>query len=179
MSEPPTFDSMPVLPPPNDEAAARGAAEPAPTPVVRAAWSLYGLAAVQIFGMVTALFSPDSAREAIRQTDPELTEAEVSTLFTIGLVFTIVVALVFAGAYVLCGRKVLAGRGWARVVASVLTGLVIVLDVLSLAGGTITEAGDALTPAITVAGLLLAVTFVAMAWSRPANEYFAAAHARR
>jgi hypothetical protein len=176
VSEP--YDAMPAQPPWDGEDSAHPAAGGAPASVVRAAWSLYGLAALQIFGMATALLAPDSAREAIRQTDPELTEAEVSTLFTIGLVFTIVVAAVFAGVYLLCARKVLAGRSWARVVASVLTGLVIVLDVLSLARGALTDSGDAFTPAITVVGLVLAAAVLAMAWSPTSNTYFTAPHAR-
>jgi len=134
---------------------------------------LYGLAAVQVLSFLVGIFS-SSAEDAIRETDPSLTESEVSTLVTVGLVFSAVVSIAFAGLYVLCARKSLAGRAWARILGTVLTGLVVILSILALTGGALIGGTDVFTTILSVVGLALAVVFLVSIWSRPSNEFFAA-----
>lgn len=177
MSQPPSYGSMP--PPPAGYPDGGSAPAAPPTNVQRAATCLYGLAGLQVVGLLLSIFTTDSARDAIRETDPSLTESEVSTLVTVGLVVSALVSLAFAGLFVLCARKVLAGRNWARITATVLTGLLVLLGALGLAGGALVGGAESITVVLTVISVALAFAFLVLAWTRPANSFFAAAGARR
>lgn len=175
MSQPPSYGSMPPPGYPSDESPP---ATP-PTNVQRAVTCLYALAAVQVLSLVYSLTSTDSTRDAIREADTSLSDSEVSTALAFGLIVVALFGAVFVGLYVLCGRKMQSGRNWARITATVLTGLLLMLGALSLAGGALVEGDDAVTTFLTLIELILAIAFLVLAWTKPANDYFAAAGARR
>ena len=159
------------MPPPSAGEAFAARPEP-PQEVQKAATILYITAAWGLVGLVISFFTIE---DAVRDATPTLTDAEVSTAVTGGLIFASIFALAFAFLYFLCGRKMLEGRNWARIVPTVLIGIGLLFSLLGLGTGQIS--GVSLVS--LVISLALGAAFLFFAWRRPSSEFFKAARAPR
>lgn len=134
--------------------------------VINSALSLLGL-------VVTLLFDRDALRAAARTSlegsGTSFTEAQLDQAVNASLIFTGVVAVLFFALYLLFAFKMRAGRNWARIVLTVLGGLSIVLNLVSLG----TTSGISMV--LTLASLALVGGAVFLMFQRDSNEYFNAA----
>ena len=123
--------NMPPAAPPLDESELRGAQNlPAPPPVQVSFWLWVGSAVVSVIGALLGFTQSGAALDAARSNNTaHLTDAQLQTAVTFGLVLAAVFLIVFAGLYLLFAFKARAGRNWARIVLTVLT----VVGVLFLA----------------------------------------------
>ncbi|RAS67305.1 hypothetical protein C8D87_103644 [Lentzea atacamensis] len=160
-------ESQIPAPPPLSESELRGGAEPsgtAPREVQLSFWLWIVGAALSVIGALFAFTQRDRLLEEARNRPDAggLSEAELDTLVTIGLVVGVVIALLFAGLYVLFAFKARAGRNWARIVLAVLTAL----GVLALVIGGISIAA--------VLSTVVAIVAVVLLFLPASNQYFAA-----
>jgi hypothetical protein len=153
---------MPAAPPLH-EGELRGPQNvPAPTPVQVSFWLWVATAVLGLVAAVIGFTQRDAALNAVRAANVRhLSDAELETAVTLGLVVAAVFFVVLAGLYLLFAFKARAGRNWARIVLTVLT----VLDVLFLA-----------TNFTLVSGLstLLAVVAVVLLFLPASNAFYAA-----
>lgn len=162
------------MPPPSEHETSAVVPEP-PQPVRRAATILYVIVAWSLLSLVLGFATTDATKDAIRDSDPTLTESQVEAAATLGLVVGAVFAIAFGLLYVLCARKMLQGRNWGRIVPTVLIGLGLLFGVIGLAAG-----GSTGTTSIGLfISAALGIAFLVFAWSRQSNDFFKAARIPR
>lgn len=124
---------------------------------------------MSVIGALFAFTQRDTLLEEARKRPDAggLSETELDTVVTIGLIVGVVIAILFAGLYVLFAFKARAGRSWARIVLAVLTAL----GVLALVIGGISIAG--------VLSTVVAMVAVVLLFLPASNQYFAAGQTRR
>ena len=139
----------------------------APPPSVSLAQKLmYALAALSVIGTLLSLLDTDAIREmAPAGTDPD-------TFATATITTSVVITVISVVIWVLLARFVGRGKGWARIVATVLAALGILLSLLTL-GGT------AITTVVGIIGLLVYVALIVVLWRKDASAYFKSAGAPR
>jgi O-antigen/teichoic acid export membrane protein len=129
-----------------------------------------GLAALQI---LISFFLIDSLRDQIREDNPNFTESEVNSGANISLAFIVVVGLIGVGLWIWMARENGEGKSWARIVATVLGGIGILLTLFTLLGGGM---GASL---FGLVNLVLAIVILVMLYRRDASEYYRARSAFR
>jgi hypothetical protein len=174
-NQPNPYEPLPSMPPPADAELAVGRSVgptgPLPTAVDRASKILYLLAAYGVVTSLLGLLRRDSIEDSVRDSQPDLTDAEVSSAVTVALVLGVIVGLAFAFLYFLCGRKMRDGRNWARVTPTVLLGLAVAFGLLGLANGS---GGGEVGIGLQIVTIALGIAFLVFSWSRESNEFFAA-----
>jgi hypothetical protein len=143
--------------------------EPDPPPSLATAVKLmYVGAALSAVGIVTSLLQRDELRDQIEKNDSSLTQDEIDTAVTFGLVTSIVIGLVVIGLWIWMARTNERGLTWARTTATVLGALSIVSLLASLAMGQSTTLGTALS----VVSVLLAAVILYLLYRPDSNEYY-------
>jgi hypothetical protein len=131
--QPPAYPAMPPPPFPNGEAVPKP--QP-PSSILNAVRLMYVGAALSAFGFLVGLLTQDDIRDQIAEDNPDFTASEVDRAVTVGVVFTVVIGLIAVGLWVWMAETNRRGRKWARVVATVLGGLNIVLTLIGLTQNT-------------------------------------------
>lgn len=167
-----------------------GRHEPAPAvakpPSVSLAEKLmYGGAAITVISGLLGLFTDqegtrDQVREQLEAAGQATDEASLDAAMQVGMITGIVVMVISAALWVLMGWLNGKGVGWARIVASILGVLGIVLTVVGLAGSALpgVAAGSALSLVLSVVLGLIALAVIVLLWRPDASAFFAARKGR-
>jgi hypothetical protein len=137
-------------------------------PAIRNAVRLmYVGALLSLIGVLLTPLQTDAIRDAVEDSDASLTAGEVDTVVAFSIGMAVVSGLVGVGLWLWMAIKNGQGRSWARVVATVLGGVNIVLTLLSVAGGQATG----LTIAVSLLGVALAAVIIVLLY-RPESSRF-------
>lgn len=157
-----------------------------PSSVSLAEKLMYAGAGITLLNGLLALFTDqddrrDQVRQQLESAGQAADEASLDAAMQIGLVGGIVSAVVGAALWALMGWLNGKGIGWARIVATVLGILGVLLTVVGLAGTAVlpgAAAGGVLPLVISVVLGVIALAVVVLLW-RPDSSAFFAARRRR
>jgi hypothetical protein len=161
-----------------------GPTEPAPTAtppssITTAVKLMYVGALISLIGLITSLLSTGDMRAAVedslRKQGKKVDPSVVDSLVTGGIIIGVVTALIGIGLWIWMARKNQAGRSWARIVATVLGGLNVLLTLVSLTRSTSTGVGTV----VNIIMVLLALAILFLLWRRESSDYYAARSAPR
>lgn len=166
-----------------------GAPSPAPakpSSVSLAEKLMYGGAVITLISGLLSLFGDQDAmretlREALEAEGQALSPADLDAAVQLGLVTGIIVAVVGAVLWALMGWLNGKGIGWARIVATILGVLGVLVTLLGLVGSALVPgaaAGGALSTVLSILTGIIALAVVVLLW-RPDSSAFFAARARR
>ena len=141
----------------------------APPEVVRATQLMFVRVAIGIISAIITFASGDAIRTSIRDRDPSLSQDQIDSAYTVGVVVAVVFGLIFAVLYILLAIQVRKGKNWARIVTWVLAGLGVLSGLLGLFG-----TGTGLEKVVAVLLLLVDAGIIVLLTRKPANQYFAA-----
>ncbi|EWC63438.1 hypothetical protein UO65_1115 [Actinokineospora spheciospongiae] len=166
---------MPAAPPLSDREMGQPLARPKPVDTAFTLW-IANAALSLIAYVVTLTLGGDALREAARDSARAsggggLSEADIDTAVTAGLVFSGVIAVAFFALYLLFAFKMRAGRNWARITLTVLGALGLISGLFSLLGGGL----DAVSLVLNIIQIALIGTAIFMMWQKEATHYFEAA----
>ncbi|MEV6832004.1 hypothetical protein [Amycolatopsis sp. NPDC051102] len=169
MSESPEYPSYPQ----SSASAPTGqpAAPARPGTVEAAFWAFLASTVIGLIGGLLIFANRDgiarSLRDANRERNGNLTDAQIDQAVNIGMITAVVIAVIIAALYLLFAFKLRAGRNWARIVLTVLTGL----QLLSVLIGQSTIG--------SFVAVFAAVVGVVLSFTGPSNAYFASLKAPR
>ena len=144
---------------------------------------MYGGAAVTVISGLLGLFTnqdatQDQVREQLEAAGQATDEASLDAAMQVGMITGIVVMVISAALWVLMGWLNGKGVGWARIVATILGVLGVLLTVVGLAGSALlpgaAAAGGALSMVLSVVLGLIALAVVVLLWRPDASAFFAA-----
>lgn len=148
-----------------------------PKPLDLAVKLMYAGAALSLVSLLLSFVQTDAirdqTREQLEQQGEQVTEELLDNAVTFGIVFGVLIGLLGAGLWVLMAVMNGKGKKWARVVATVLGALGILLNGLGLTGigaGTAT----ALSLVLSVVTILLAVAILVLLWNKENGPYYEA-----
>jgi hypothetical protein len=168
-----TSQPLPSFP----EESARNDSRPPATveqpPSIRTAVTLMRVGAgLAGLGLVIALATMSSMKDDtiadLRTTSPDLTTSELDTAYTVGIGFAIVLSLVIVGLWLWMASANGKGHKWARIVATVLGGLSIVVILISLAAGS----GGALALVSNIVNLLVGAGALFYLYRPDSNRFY-------
>jgi hypothetical protein len=144
-----------------------------PQTIVTAVKLMYVGAALQVLGILLSFFTTDALRDQFREDDASLSTSELDSMVTGTLAVGTVLGLVFVGLWLWMAHTNGQGKSWARVVASVLGGLNLVLGVAGLVGAGI--AGGTTTGGVILSliSMVVAAVVLWLLWRRESTEYYA------
>lgn len=164
----------PAYPPPSmPPQVPYGEQRPKPTPppsMLTAVKLMYAGAALSAIGFLTSLLTQDSARELALERDPNLTESEIDAIVAFGIALAVVVGLVGVLLWVWMAESNRRGKSWARIVATVLGGINILLTVTSLVTGQY----SGLVLVFNVLSAALAAVILYLLYRPDSNAYYEA-----
>ena len=105
-------------------------------------------------------------------------DIDVDDIVKVVVIIAIIVTLIEVGVWIWVAVKTRQGRSWARVLSTVLGTLFVVFAVLGFAIARVAPATatdqDVLSSALSVIGVVLALTIVVLLWVPDSNRWFAA-----
>ena len=135
-------------------------------------------AVISLLSLVATLLTLGSLKSQIRDQlvagGQQVTDAAVDAAYAIAIVGSVVVALIGVGLWLWMAWKNGQGRGWARIVATVLGGLNVVMTLFSVASGNAT----ALAMVLGLVNLVLAVAILVLLWKKESSAFYAARSGR-
>jgi hypothetical protein len=150
-----------------------GRPEP-PRSVITAVRLMYVGAAISALGTILALVSLSSFTTTLRNADPSLTTAQISSFKSIYIGSAVVGGLIGIGLWVWMALANKAGKNWARIVSTVFFGIA-TLEMLY----NLVRAEPAAGKIGTVLVWLVGLGAIVMLYRRESSEYFSAASAPR
>lgn len=179
-----SYESAPGMPAEGHGTSAPTA--PKPSSVSLAEKLMYAGAAVTLISGLLSLFGDrDAMRETLREgleaDGQTVNAADLDSLVQVGLITGIVFAVIGAAVWALMGWLNGKGIGWARIVATILGVLGVLLTVVGLFGSALlpgAETGGALSMVLSVVTGVIALAVVVLLWRPDASAFFAA-RARR
>jgi uncharacterized membrane protein len=141
---------------------------------------MYAGAVLQVLaGLASLLQNRDDLRAQIRDQlesqGTEVTDATVNTAMAVSFGAAIVFGLIYAGLWVLMAVFNGRGKSWARIVATILGGLNIVLTAFGvIASSTAGMAGGIVATVFQVTIALLGIVILVLLWRRESSDYYAA-----
>jgi uncharacterized protein (DUF983 family) len=127
---------------------------------------MYVGAALSAIRFIVGLLTQDSVRDNIADQNPDLDAGELDAAVTVAIVFTVIVGLLSVGLWIWMAETNRRGRKWARIVATVLGGLNIVLTLLSLRQYT------GLGTFLDIITVALAATILWFLYRPESNQYY-------
>lgn len=176
-----SYESAPGMP-------AEGHGAPAPTAAKPGSVSLaeklmYAGAAVTLIGGLLSLFTDqdalrESARDSLEAAGQAVDDASLDAYLQLGMVTGIIFAVIGAALWALMGWLNGKGIGWARIVATILGILGVLVTIFGLVGtailpGTVAT-GGALSMVLSVLIGVIALAVVVLLWRPDASAFFAA-----
>lgn len=135
-------------------------------------------AVISLLSLVATLLTLGSLKSQIRDQlvagGQQVTDAAVDAAYAIAIVGSVVVALIGVGLWLWMAWKNGQGRGWARIVATVLGGLNVVMTLFSVASGNAT----ALAMVLGLVNLVLAVAILVLLWKKESSAFYASRSGR-
>ncbi|NEE00271.1 hypothetical protein [Phytoactinopolyspora halotolerans] len=139
----------------------------APRPIVLAVRLMYVGAGLTALSLLFALFSRDSIRDAVIDSDPDLTQSEIDTAVNISYGVATVFPLIAIGLWLWMAWANKRGRSWARVVATILGGLNILFALMN-----ITLGGFGLNTLLNLISPVLAGVILYLLYRPESGEYY-------
>ena len=163
------------LPPP------QGPAEP---PLERpsslsAAVRLMQLGAVlSLLSVIVSMLTLDSLKEsmgdAMREADPNVSQATIDAAYSVGIVSGLIGGVIAVGLWLWMAWKNGQGRSWARIVATVFGALNLIFTAVSFGSPGMT----AVSLGFGAMNLVLAAVIIVLLWQKPSSAYFSAVSQR-
>lgn len=167
-------DQQPTLPP--------NATEP-PPPLLRAVNLMYVGAALGVIGLVLNLIDRDGLREQVRQSLADaglaVTEEAINSGVALAMATGVFIGALTVGLWIFMAVSNKRGKSWARIVATVLGAISIVLGLTGLAAAS---AFDVVGPGGTIMsliGIALSAAILFFLWRPENNPYYAYNSQRR
>lgn len=162
-------DYQPMATPPEDvgQSTPRGEKPSSVRTAVTIVWALVALA---VIGAVWTLVNLDSIVEQTLQNAPAdsgLTESTARTGATLGVIIQLVVFGVLPAILAIFLNK---GHNWARIVLTVLAGVLVLLGLFGLVSGSAASVG-ALSLVVQVVTLLLAIALLVFLWHKQSSAW--------
>ena len=137
-----------------------------PSSILNAVRLMYLGAALSAIGFILGLLTQGSLRDDIADQNPDFDAGELDTAVTVAIVFTVIVGLLAVGLWIWMAETNRRGRKWARIVATVLGGLNIVLTLISLSQNT------GVGTFLNIISILLAGTILWFLYRPESNRYY-------
>ena len=161
---------------------APAAAVAKPQPVGLAEKLTYAGGVIALIGVVLSLFTPrDAMRDTIQQSlenaGQTATPEAIDQAMQFGLASAVVVGIITAAVWFLLGFFLGKGKNWARIVATVLGVLNVVIFLVSLLGVGMmpgAAAGGGIALILNVISAALAAAIVFLIWKKESTAYFKA-----
>jgi uncharacterized YccA/Bax inhibitor family protein len=138
-------------------------------------WAGAALSALSLVVTLATLGSlKDQIREQLAEQDTKVTEDAVNASYTAGIAFAVILGILGILLWLLMAWKNGQGRSWARIVATILAGLNVLLTLggLAIGGATGTSSG-AISTLISILTLVVSVAVVVLLWRKESSEYYA------
>jgi len=138
-------------------------------------WAGAALSALSLVVTLATLGSlKDQIREQLAEQDTKVTEDAVNASYTAGIAFAVILGILGILLWLLMAWKNGQGRSWARIVATILAGLNVLLTLggLAIGGATGTSSG-AISTLISILTLVVSVAVVVLLWRKESGEYYA------
>jgi len=138
-------------------------------------WACAALSALSLVVTLATLGSlKDQIREQLAEQDTKVTEDAVNASYTAGIAFAVILGILGILLWLLMAWKNGQGRSWARIVATILAGLNVLLTLggLAIGGATGTSSG-AISTLISILTLVVPVAVVVLLWRKESSEYYA------
>ena len=161
--------------PGNQATAAKGPQPSSIRTAVRLMWAGAALSALSLVVTLATLGSlKDQIREQLAEQDTKVTEDAVNASYTAGIAFAVILGILGILLWLLMAWKNGQGRSWARIVATILAGLNVLLTLggLAIGGATGTSSG-AISTLISILTLVVSVAVVVLLWRKESSEYYA------
>ena len=166
-------DSPPPPPP--------GPAEPPPERPgsLSAAVRLMQLGAVlSLLSVIVSLLTLDTLKDtigdAMRETDPDVSQATIDAAYSVGIFSGMVGGVIAVGLWLWMAWKNGQGRSWARIVATVFGALNLIFTAVSFGSPGMT----AMSLGFGAINLVLAAVIIVLLWQKPSSAYYNAVSQR-
>jgi hypothetical protein len=131
---------------------------------------MYVGAGMAVLGILSAFLLKGTVEDSVREgLGDSATQSEVDAAITAGMIFAIVIGLISVGLWILMAKMNEAGKSWARIVATVLGALSILLTLLSFA-----QATSPVQLILNIIGVLLAGAILFFLWKPESTAYYQA-----
>ena len=136
-------------------------------------------AVLSLVSVIVSLLTLDSLKdtigEAMREADPDVSQATIDAAYTVGLVSGMVGGVIAVGLWLWMAWKNGQGRSWARVVATVFGAVNLVFTAVSFGSPGMT----AISLAFGAINLILAAVIIVLLWRKPSTAYYNAVSQRQ
>ena len=123
-----------------------------------------------IIGLATIGSAKDDIRDELIKDDPNVSQSTIDAAYAIGIGFVVVFGGLGVLIWLWMAWKNGQGRSWARIVATVLGGLNVLLTLLSLAAPN----AEAATLAFSLVNLVLAIVIIIQLWRKESSNFYTA-----
>ena len=159
---------MSTMPPESNSAPA-----PRPSSSILAAVKLMQVGAgLSLLGMLFGLTTRDAMRDQLIEDNPDMTTGELDQAVNVATGVGVVIGLIAVGLWLWMAQTNGRGLAWARIVATVLFGLNIVLTLYNVSQTT------GFGVVISIVSIVLAGAIVWLLYQKDASEYYGAVSAR-
>lgn len=139
-----------------------------PSSLLAAVKLMYVGAGLSLLGMFFALATRGLLRDQLIEEDPDLTAGELDRAVNMASTVSVVIALIAVGLWLWMAHANRRGEAWARIVATVLFGLNIVLFIYNL--GQTTGFGEV----VNITSIVLAGAILWLLYRPDSNAFYAA-----
>ena len=127
-----------------------------------------------IVSMLTLDTLKDSIAEAMRDADPDVSQATIDAAYGVGIVSGLVGGVIAVGLWLWMAWKNGQGRSWARVVATVFGVLNLIFTAVSIGSPGMT----AVSLGFGAINVVLAGVIIVLLWQKPSTAYYDAVSQR-
>ena len=147
---------------------------PQPGPIQLAVRLMWTGAAVSVISLIVGLATLGDAKDQIRddlvKDDPNVSQSTIDAAYAIGIAFIVVLGGLGLLAWLWMAWKNGQGRTWARIVATVLGGLNVVVMLLSL----VAPNAEAAALVFSLINLVLAIAILVLLWRKESSDFYTA-----
>lgn len=159
---------MSTMPPESNSASA-----PRPSSSILAAVKLMQVGAgISLLGLLFGLTTRDAMRDQLIEDNPDMTTGELDQAVNVATGVGVVIGLIAVGLWLWMAQTNRRGLAWARIVATVLFGLNIVLTLYNVSQTT------GFGVVINIVSIVLAGAILWLLYQKDASEYYSAVSAR-
>jgi hypothetical protein len=139
-----------------------------PSSILTAVKLMYAGAALSLLWTLLVLPQRDVLRDALDDQDLDMTAGELDSLINAVIGAMVVVGLITVGLWILMARANRSGKSWARVVATILGGIAILVGLLGMLQV------EAIGLVMNLALVVLAVWILVLLYRRESSQYYSA-----
>lgn len=152
-----------------------------PNSIVLAVKLMYAGAALSVLNLILGLITSgsdgtrDAIRDSLRDAGQDVSESAIDSAVMGARIFAVVLGILAVALWLLMAKTNGEGKKWARIVATVLGALSVVSTLVSFTQ----PATNALTMALNVISLLLAIAILVLLWKPESSRFYEAHSAPR